>query len=548
MPATYSVPYRRSLLEARSRGADFRRATRHVDGRLFRERIAELSASATLEAGSAHLPDFIAVLTEVAVATPEVDRGDARAFAAQFTSRPADYSRSRAGLSAIQFEAWLIEHGGALYAQFVETVLDGDSKFLAIFEGPLTQQDEDMLRSGVASFVRVKPLVEAGAVSYDLGEIMEFTMFDCEAVGKGRDVRPAELAKPGELSMTFAPTAESIAPSTREQYERVVAQGGVSKATAAFLFPSLDEARLVDGRLQFIDGNGVAWESADGARWTPDADTLMPLCEEAEGALRSKCGAWAVFTSQVLDEGAEHAATVIVVGESAWTTCEAVIPLVRSILLDYRASPAEGDAMVEAVLRDFAADHGQPCANAAEVVEGTRPSDARPTRADRDCEVARVCAGRRALDEDAEEGSDAARMLHAFQRALTQKAPGKFSRVYFDARFGSTGQLFVRFANVPSDAGQLDILNATIGFVLSIGMFNHAGVALGKLKAEMLTGPRSLSWRGKTGTVEAVTSHIEKFIASLPLDEADDEEADDDEEPKGEPAKAAKERTSPNPR
>lgn len=553
MPANVAAPYRRSLSEARSRGEDFRRATRHVDGRLFRERIAELASSVTLEAGDSHLPDFIAVLTEVAVSTPEVDRGDARAFAAQFTNRPADYSRSRAGLAAIQFEAWLIEHGGALYGQFVETVLDGDARFLAIFEGPLTQQDEDMLRSGVSGFARVKPLVEAGAVSYSLGEIMEFTMFDCEAVGKGKDVRPVELAKPGELSMTFASASESIAPSTQAQYARVSEQGGISKATAAFLFPrALREAALLEGQLQFIDGNGVAWCSPDGGRWLPNLSTLVEhLCEEVDGALRSKCGAWTVFPSRVLEEGVQRQATVIVVGESAWTTDEPGIEsAVRSVLHGYRDLPAEGDAMVEALLRDIGRECGRPCANPMDVVESVRVRDDRPTRADRDYEIAKLCAMRRGLLETETE-SDASRVISALKAAFTRKAPGKFSTVTFDARFGTTGQVFVRFANVPSDADHLDVLNATIGFVLSIGMFDRSGAALGKLKAEMLTGGRSLGWRGKTASVDVLVAYVERFIAGLPLDEADDEEDEDPEakpKPKGAPAKAAKEPTAPNPR
>lgn len=547
MPATVAAPYRRSLSEARSRGEDFRRATRHVDGRLFRERIAELASSVTLEAGDVHLPDFIAVLTEVAISTPEVDRGDARAFAAQFASRPADYSRSRAGLSAIQFEAWLIEHGGALYAQFVETVLDGDSRFLAIFEGPLTPQDEDMLRSGVAGFAKVKPLVEAGAVSYSLGEIMEFTMFDCEAVGKVKDVRPTELAKPGELSMTFAAPSESIAPFTREQYARVFDQGGITKATAAFLFTrALHEATLDSGQLRFSDANGVVWGSADGACWTPDLSTLIEnLCEEARGALRSKCGAWSVFESRVLEDGEQRLATVIVVGESAWTTGEPGIgALVQATLRGYHASPAEGDAMVEAILRDIGRELGQPCANAADVVEGVGAHDLRPTVADRDYEIARLCAARKSIDESTPDaGSDADRVVAALHTAFKKKAPGKFFTVTFDARFGTTGQVFARFADVPIDADRLDVLNARTGFVLSIGMFDSSGTALGKLKAEMLTGSRNLGWRGKSAPVDTLVAHVERFIAGLPL-----EEADEPEKPKGAPKKAAKERTPPNPR
>ena len=422
MPKLAAAPaYRRSLLEARDRGAAFRRATRHVDGALFRARIEELVASGIPEGGeeSRHTADFIAVLTEVATASREEERGDARAFAQQFVSRPSAYSRSRAGLAAVQFEAWLIENGGGLYSQFVETVLDGgDSNFLAIFEGQLTDQDRDLLMSGTSGFAKLKPIAEAGAVNYELGEILEFTMFDCTVVGKPKDILPREVARPGDLSQpnfaTFATArnrSESLVPSTREQYTQVCESGGIAHATCNFLFPdALANAEPEDGRVVLRDPNGVRWFSETGETWTPDVGSLTEiapivpsrsLCETTEsGALRSLCRSWAVFSSRVLLEGVETLATVVVADGRAWTIdrpLAEVADVIDTLLPLYEHLRAEGDMLVEAALRDFAIEHGVPCVNAADVVASVQPVDERPTVADRNYDVRCLSASRMPL-------------------------------------------------------------------------------------------------------------------------------------------------------
>lgn len=574
MAATLQQTYRRTLQDARRVAEAFQARTRGIDGKLLRERIAALAAGELPEGPEGrHSGAYLSVIMEVAADAPDVNRDDARAFAKEFVSRPAAYSRTKAGLAAIQLEAWLIEHGGTLYTKFVETVLDsGDSKFLTIFEGLLSDQDKDKLRTGTGAFVKIEPIAEAGAINYDSGELLEFSMFDCTAVGKiEKDVLPKSVndpAQPGTPPET-RPTFESLHPRTRDDYDRVFEQDGISRAVAAYVLGSarVHGAIVEGGQLVLTDRNDVRWFSETGDTWLPDVDSIedhepaedvieddvdesRPVlceCNARTGAMRSFCGTWSAFDSPVLTEGETRSATIVTARESAWVLDRPLSEaraIVQEVSAHYPDSPAEGDTYIEAALAEYAAEHGTACVNEDEVLRVAFDPE-RPTRADRDYDV-RVITTRRLSEALGQGGYDAQALAQVATDAMRKRAPGKAHGAYFDNRFGQGGTLFVKFYNAPSDAGDVAKLNSKPNFTLSIGPFDTDGRALSpKLKAVMLTGyPRSLPWRGKTAPPDAMARYIEAFIEKLDLD-APVVEADDDEEKSKEVADKPKGSTPP---
>jgi hypothetical protein len=287
MPAATTV-YHRNLKDARRVAENFRASTKSIDGKRLGERLAELAASDLPEDTSGkHTRGYIAAIMEVAADAKPEDRSDARKFAQAFVSKDAAYSRTRAGIAAVQLEAWIIEHGGTLYAQFVETVLDsGDNKFLAIFEGRLTDSDKDRLRSGTSSFVKLEPIAEAGLVNYEMGDVLEFSMFDCTAQGKlDKNVQPKDATQYDQLGSFDTPSFahESVLPKTRDDYDRVYESGGITQAAATFLFGARVRGAVMEaGQLAFLDDNGTRWVSESGAKWIPDVDSIVERDEPTD--------------------------------------------------------------------------------------------------------------------------------------------------------------------------------------------------------------------------------------------------------------------------
>lgn len=594
MSATLTSIYRRSAHEARRIAEAFRACTRGVNGKLLRTRVAELAASELPEGPEGrHSAAYLSAITEVAAEGLDANRDDARAFAKAFVGKPSDYSRTQAGLSAIQLEAWLIENGGGLYQHFVETVLDGGAtNYLAIFEGKLSDQDKDKLRGGTGAFVKMEPIAEAGAVNHDDGEILEFSMFDCTAVGKAKadDVLPNSVDDPDQTTSGEAKTmkSESLLPTSRDDYDRVFEQEGITRSVAMYLFgaQAVHRAAVEDGRLAIKDANGVRWLSENGDTWLPDVDSLNEKCapeddadepeddeeddDEADeslvavhetnkrtGAMRSFCNTWAVFDNPVLVEGVTKPATIVSARERAWVVerpIEEARALVTQAAACYADSPVEGDLYIEAALAEYAEEHGTPCVNETEVLQLVNETEDRPTRADRDYDV-KIITTRRLSEALGHGGYDAQALCSVAEQALKKKAPGMASWAYFDNRFGKGGQVFVKFYNAPANASDVDKLNSSPNFTLSISPFDTEGRASApKIKAVMIAGyPRDMPWRGKTAPVDAMARYLEAFIEKLELSavvEADDEEddtPDDEPEVKGKTTDKPKEGKPRNP-
>lgn len=411
MPAA-TTAYHRSLKDARRVAESFRASTKSVNAKLLGERLAALADGELPEdTGGTHTRDYIAAIMEVAAELKPEDRHDARAFATAFVNKDAAYSRTRAGIAAIQLEAWIIENGGTLYAQFVETVLDsGDSKFLAVFEGRLTDSDKDRLRSGTQAFVKIEPIAEAGAVNYDAAEVLEFSMFDCTAQGKlDKNVQPKDATQYEQHGRFDTPTFahESVLPKTRDEYDRVYESGGVGQAAAIYLFGEkrVRGASVFEGSLSFLDDNGTRWLSETGATWLPDVDSIPEADEETTdqdeepeeeptadessevppyelnertSALRSLLDTWAVFRSAVIVEGVETPRTIVVTGRTAYVVPHRLTQ-VRAIMDEAARAYTDADDLIDLdarileTLQALVRDDGQLCENSAEVAAVVLP-------------------------------------------------------------------------------------------------------------------------------------------------------------------------------
>lgn len=209
---------------------------------------------------------------------------DPRAFAQHFLSKRAEYSRSKNGLAASMFEAWLLESSGYLFSKFVETVLEKGNKFVAIFDSKLNKEELRRMRSGTAPFMQFETLIEAG--EHNGEEIFEFTMFDCTASATPKkdadpnvqstpnavDGREGDVKLPGTNGTRF----ESLLPSTREQYDAVYEEGGLTREALNVVLGDDSIETLVEGPhgCRVVDANGVAWTSESGELWLPDVDSI----------------------------------------------------------------------------------------------------------------------------------------------------------------------------------------------------------------------------------------------------------------------------------
>lgn len=283
MSATHKVPYRRSLRVAKSIGESFRRATGNIDGALLVSKVDELAAALPEEVEDGrHAPGYVRAVMEVAASASEADRDDARAFAQHFLNRKPAYSKTSAGNAALRLEAWLITNGGTLYKRFVETVLEQEPKFLAIFEGKLPAEELKKVRAEMEPYLDMDLLVEAGSVDYESGSVLEFTMFDCTgkppakgALDKAPNAGDSSAQPPKEFAGDVR--LESLLPSTKDEYDRVYEDGGVTREAFAVVVGQdvLDEAVWSDTGYRATDANGVEWVSEDaGYTWVPDVDKL----------------------------------------------------------------------------------------------------------------------------------------------------------------------------------------------------------------------------------------------------------------------------------
>lgn len=288
--------YRRTLSAARKVGEAFRKATKALRGREgLEEKLSQLDPDAIPEDANKHHPGYVGAILEFAAQhtratdgsgnpddAKEVDRKDVRAFATHFINKRPEYSRSKNGIAATQMEGWLIKTSGHLFERFVETVLEKGNKYLAIFEGKLNSEEVRKMRAGIAGFTTFERLIEAG--EHNGEETFEFTILDCTATGSAKDKKEPELQtdkpsgeKNGDAKLPgVRQSMESLLPDSRDEYDAVCEQGGLSRAALCVVAgDDIFETQVsVDEGVCVKDPNGITWISEEGQTWTPDVESL----------------------------------------------------------------------------------------------------------------------------------------------------------------------------------------------------------------------------------------------------------------------------------
>lgn len=213
-----------------------------------------------------------------------------REFAKTFLARPFDYSQTRAGIAAVMLEVWLASKGQALFKKFVETVLDGDDVFLAVFDGPLSQAEFDRMQLQTEEFVSdLKPILLHGQRSAD-NMVSDLTIIELKAAPK---LTKDSLPKPAP--QLTAPRLEprddekkrelGLRPESIEDYRRVLAEGGISTAALSVVFGHV----VVRGDT-FVDPNDTTWTLSEDDKWVPvlsEAGGPPSLRKAAKGSWQS---------------------------------------------------------------------------------------------------------------------------------------------------------------------------------------------------------------------------------------------------------------------
>jgi hypothetical protein len=267
-----------------------------IDSDLPLESVGALLGS-DIESSHGHSLSYVSWVLEVAQLAPDAS---ARAFAKSFLERPHDYSKTKAGISAIMLEVWLSRRGQALFKKFVETVVDGQDTFLAVFDGPISQTEFDRMKLQTEEFVaEFTPLVLAGQRNQD-NMVSDLTIFEVKAA---KSLTKDSL--PGQSSAEVRPGApdpgdderkreNSLRPESRQDYERVITEGGISTAALPVVFgPDLRPVSTGSLGTAFTDQNGVVWERLrDASGWIPRLDTKVEEGGGPPGLRRATKGSW----------------------------------------------------------------------------------------------------------------------------------------------------------------------------------------------------------------------------------------------------------------
>jgi len=288
--------YQRTLFAARKIGESFRKATKALRGREgLEEKLFQLDPDAIPEDENKHHPGYVGAILEFAAQhthatdgsgnpddAKEVDRKDVRAFATHFINKRPEYSRSKNGVAATQMEGWIIKSSGHLFERFVETVLEKGNKYLAIFEGKINSEEVRKMRAGIAGFTTFEKLIEAG--EHNGEETFEFTILDCTATGSAKEQKDPELQtdKPsgensGDVKLPgVKQSMESLLPDSRDEYDAVCEQGGLSRAALCVVAGDdiFETLVSVDDGACVKDPNGITWVSEDERTWMPEVESL----------------------------------------------------------------------------------------------------------------------------------------------------------------------------------------------------------------------------------------------------------------------------------
>lgn len=412
-----------------------------------------------------HDPVFVRWVLETAAKMEK--REDAREFAKHFLSRDARYTTTPAGIGALYFEAWIAKHGGDLYDNFLETIVE-DGTFLAVLGSPLPDNRLEHLRQATAKFLtKLEPLVSHGDTDPETSTVSEVTILECtpkKGVKKPED--PAAMPTGGmkipeeprykhdpvrlgeardtvsklyrRLAETVVTQVQRLPPVLASLVRQALGRDGVCDSGAA-TWP-LGEARAQRIREALLAAGGttlgerVVLDSPAGALTLRGREVsyrvdsravLAPMIaaglvvedggsltdavfgfDTTANGLRSRVSSWAVYPS---GDG------FVVVAESKVRVVPATsspVDLVKAIDERYRDLPHEGDRCIEHALAELVSAEGREIDEASvEEVLRRLPRD-EVAIATRDAMIARNSALRLlalregAADDDEEDGDD----------------------------------------------------------------------------------------------------------------------------------------------
>lgn len=208
----------------------------------------DLKLPRTAEGSIEHPKAFINAILEWSGTTDSP-----RDFAADFLAKDPAYTATDTGLCALQFEQWMIENCDDLYAKFVETFADpSEDTFLIIFEGKLTPDDWQKMKTETAAFVSLNTLVVAGTSDPATGEVSDCTIL--EATPEGEQPKPKRMPSDD-------PAADTLPADSREKVKESMSVDDPKAASA------IKESWINhDGRVLWKDANGTTW-TLSGEKW-----------------------------------------------------------------------------------------------------------------------------------------------------------------------------------------------------------------------------------------------------------------------------------------
>jgi hypothetical protein len=219
----------------------------------------------------AHLGDSVRhpdqFIETVLAASAVLDEEDAREFAKRFLSKSPVYTNTKIGLAALMFEALVAEKEEDLWTRFVETIIESTT-FLAVFEGKPSKEEEEKLAEEVNEVCKINVLVRAGDVDVEAGERSDVTIIECTPVA---GVEKLAKDKAEGNTVNAIKQEPGLRPAKMEDYEQVVAEGGISHSVFTFLYG--DAEFLDDDMLE--DCNGVRWMYHNEA-WVPVLSSVVP--------------------------------------------------------------------------------------------------------------------------------------------------------------------------------------------------------------------------------------------------------------------------------
>lgn len=149
-----------------------RRAVQRLKATGFYKKLARFRPRAKRH--ESHDPAYILLVAEAAaeLRAMGVDEGSVASLVADFTNRDADTSNTPAGLSSLMLEA-VIASNDELFGKFLDTEVEDDSNYFAVFTETLTAKDLRWLMDAAANCAEsVEVVLEKGQLVADGTEMV----------------------------------------------------------------------------------------------------------------------------------------------------------------------------------------------------------------------------------------------------------------------------------------------------------------------------------------------------------------------------------------